>query len=274
MSAKSLSRAIGNALEKFRLQAEIRQRNHELEQKNQQLQLKNEEISRFYHTLSHELKTPLTAAREFVSILLDGLAGPLTETQNEYLDIVKDSCDQMKIELNDLLDATRLDTGKLKVDLQPGGIDTILKRASDTLIPLAQNKQIQLIHTTNPDLSPVLIDNRRITQIITNLITNAVKFTQPGGEIRVEANANPTQTEHVTVSVSDTGRGIEPDELARIFERLHQPHRNDTSNESGLGLGLYICRELIHLHGGNIWVESIPQKGSTFFFTVRRANLS
>jgi signal transduction histidine kinase len=237
-----------------------------LEQTNTELVRKNEEIRSFYHMLSHELKTPLTAAREFVSILLDGLAGPLTDTQSEYLGIAKESCDQMTMGLNDLLDVARLDTGKLHIDPSPFDIGVVVQRAVASLIPMAQEAGIDLQHRHTLDLPELRFDARRIMQVLTNLITNALKFTPAGGQVIVEATDEPDGS--ILVSVRDTGRGITPEQCAHIFERLYQARTHDEVFEGGLGLGLYICQEVIKLHRGEIWVESIPGQGSTFFFTL------
>jgi signal transduction histidine kinase len=216
--------------------------------------------------LSHELKTPLTAAREFVSILLDDLAGPLTDTQRDYLGIAKESCDQMTMGLNDLLDVARLDTGKLQIDPSPYAIGVVVQRAVLSLTPMAQEAGIDLQHRLPPDLPELSFDARRIMQVLTNLIVNALKFTPAGGQVIVEATDAPDGS--ILVSVRDTGRGIAPEQCAHIFERLYQARTHDEVFEGGLGLGLYICQEVIKLHRGEIWVESIPEQGSTFFFTL------
>jgi signal transduction histidine kinase len=266
LSAENLGRAVSNAVEKYQLRTAVENQRCMLEQTNTELVRKNEEIRSFYHMLSHELKTPLTAAREFVSILLDGLAGPLTDTQRDYLGIAKESCDQMTMGLNDLLDVVRLDTGKLHIDPSPFNIGVVVQRAVASLTPMAQEARIDLQHRLPLDLPELSFDARRIMQVLTNLITNALKFTPAGGQVIVEATAEPDGS--LLVSVCDTGRGIAPDHCAHIFERLYQARSDDEVFEGGLGLGLYICQEVIKLHRGEIWVESIPGQGSTFYFTL------
>jgi signal transduction histidine kinase len=266
LSAENLGRAVSNAVEKNQLCAAVENQRRMLEQTNTELVRKNEEIRTFYHMLSHELKTPLTAAREFVSILLDGLAGPLTDTQRDYLGIAKDSCDQMTMGLNDLLDVARLDTGKLHNDPSPCDIGVVVQRAVASLTPMAQEAGIDLQHRLPLDLPELRFDARRVMQVLTNLITNALKFTPAGGQVIVEAADEPGGS--ILVSVRDTGRGIAPEQCLHIFERLYQARTHDDVFEGGLGLGLYICQEVIKLHKGKIWVESIPGQGSTFFFTL------
>ncbi len=266
LSAESLSRAVGNAIEKYDLRAAVENQRRMLEQTNGELRRKNEEIRTFYHMLSHELKTPLTAAREFVSILIDGLAGPLTETQLDYLGIAKESCDQMTLGLNDLLDVARLDTGKLHIETSPFAIGVVIERAILSLTPMANEAQIDLQHHIAPDLPDLSFDSRRIMQILANLLTNAIKFTPAGGHVTVTATS--ATDGGIQVSVSDTGRGIALAQCDHIFERLYQARTHEEVFEGGLGLGLYICQEVIKLHRGEIWVDSTPGQGSTFSFTL------
>lgn len=232
---------------------------------------RNTEIQNFYHTLSHELKTPLATAREFVCLVLDGLAGPINETQREYLDIARDSCDQMRRHVNDLLDVTRLETGKLSIHRQPVALATLLERVANALQPEAGRRQIQLTWSCEPDLPQVAVDSQRIQQVLTNLVGNALKFTPAGGSVRLHAGRSPERPgEELLVGVQDTGPGVPPDQRERIFERLQQldPPGDASTSRSGLGLGLYICRELVKLHGGRIWVQSEPGRGSHFQFTL------
>ena len=264
----SLGQAMAHVAETVQFHAELTEQRRRLEQTNQELHRRNEELQSFYHILSHELKTPLTAAREFVSIVLDGLAGALSETQREYLGVVKDSCDQITLGLNDLLDATRVDTGKLSIALRPTPMDRVVSQALAAMVLTARGKGIRLQQVMAPHLPDALIDERRIAQVLVNLLSNALKFTPAGGEITVRVGADPKRPTEIRVSVSDTGRGIPPAELGQIFDQLYQIRRDDTTVHCGLGLGLYISQEVVKLHGGEIWVESTVGKGSTFSFTV------
>ncbi len=240
----------------------------ELEQSNRDLQHRNQEIQTFYHTLSHELKTPLTSAREFVSIVMDGLAGPLNETQLEYLATAKESCDQLRVYINDLLDVTRLETGKLTVQPKPVSLGRLAERIVRMMQPVAGSKGIDLQTDLAPDLPEAVLDESRLMQVLSNLLNNALKFTATGGKIRVQVGLAPHRPDFQRVSVSDTGRGIPADQQEHIFDRLYQVKTGAAATEGGLGLGLYICRELVELHGGTIWVESAPGQGSAFSFEV------
>jgi len=237
---------------------------------NRDLVRRNQEIQNFYHTLSHELKTPLTSAREFVSLVMDGMAGPVTTAQTEYLAIAKDSCDQLRVCIDDLLDTTRLETGKLALELKPVSPAPLLQRTVTALSLKAVEKGIALVIEAQPDLPLIILDEHRITQVVTNLLNNAINHTAANGKITVRACETPGRPEWLQVSVSDTGCGIPKPEQEFIFDRLYQVKNGDATSEHGIGLGLYLCRELVQLHGGSIWVESEPGKGSTFFFALPR----
>jgi PAS domain S-box-containing protein len=239
-----------------------------LERTNQVLSQRNQEIQNFYHTLSHELKTPLTSAREFISIVIDGLAGPANETQLEYLGIAKQSCDQLRACVNDMLDATRLETSKLNLDLQPISMSDLVRQVVASMARMAEEKELKLAYEVQADLPEIALDGHRMTQVLTNLISNAIKHTPAKGSIVVRAGDAPGRPELLQVSVADTGRGIPEEEIERIFDRLYQVKAGDATTEQGVGLGLYLCRELVQLHGGNIWVKSKPGEGSTFFFVL------
>jgi PAS domain S-box-containing protein len=253
-----------------RAEEKLRLAGEELRRANRSLVERNTEIQNFYHTLSHELKTPLTSAREFISILMDGLAGPVNDTQLEYLGIAKESCDQLRLYINDLLDVTRLETGKMSIEFRAMALAPLVEHVVNTLAPAAKGKNLRLSYDCQPDLPDVPLDRQRIAQVLTNLATNALKFTPAGGQIHISVSAPAATPEYLQVSVRDTGPGIPGDQLDLIFNRLHQAHRNDAIAESrsGLGLGLYICKELVQLHGGRIWAESELGQGSTFIFTL------
>jgi len=240
----------------------------QLERTNSDLRRKNEEVQNFCHILSHELKAPLTAAREFISLVLDGLAGGLNDTQKEYLRIGRESCDQLCVCINDLFDASRLETGKLTLDLKPASLGALVQRVVTTLRPVAQSRRIDLNCEVQAGLGDIHLDDHRVTQVLSNLLHNALKFTEPGGRIVARVSPSAEQADSLEVSVCDTGRGIPLGQQERIFERLYQIKTGEATTDQGLGLGLYLCRELVRLHGGDIWVESEAGLGSVFTFTL------
>jgi CheY-like chemotaxis protein/two-component sensor histidine kinase len=176
----------------------------------------------------------------------------------------------LRLYINDLLDVTRLETGKLSIKFQALPVAARVERVVEMLASAAAGKGVSLSCNCQPDLPAVPIDKQRILQVLTNLTTNAIKFTPAGGHICLSLGEAPADPECLQVDVRDTGRGIPKDQLDMIFNRLYQANRNGQSVRSrdGLGLGLYICQELVELHGGRIWVESEIGKGITFSFVV------
>ncbi len=272
-STESLKRTINNAVEKYHLRNAVENQTHRLQKKNRELTRKHEEIQRFYQTVSHELKTPLTSVKEFVCIILDGLAGPINDEQKEYLSLVKESCEQMANGVNDLLDVTRLETGKYRIELEPNNIEKVIHHIVNSMKVIAKQKLITLDMQLDENLPDVYMDPKRIEQVLTNLINNAIKFTDKYGKIFVKGRLESDKSDYIKISVTDTGCGIAADDLKKIFERLYQvkPEHNPNATSTsagGLGLGLNICKELVNLHEGKLTVESKVGTGSTFSFTL------
>ncbi|MDH3598654.1 MAG: hybrid sensor histidine kinase/response regulator [Candidatus Tectomicrobia bacterium] len=236
-----------------------------LEQTRQQeLELKDRLLSH----VSHELRSPLTAIYQFVTLLLDGLAGELTSQQQEYLSIVLRNVNQLQAMVQDLLDCSRTDSGQLHLDLQWHSIVPLVEETLSTLKPTAAAKNIDLIATLPEPLPQVYADPVRLQQVLRNLLENSIKFTPPSGSIAVGAHCPADDPDVLCLTVTDTGCGIRPEDTTRIFERLSQATDTIDENRQGLGLGLYLCRELITRHGGRIWVDSQVGQGSTFYVAV------
>ncbi len=271
ISSENLERAIRHCLEKVKLQSEVSLWQNQLEISNQELREKNEEIQRFYHLVAHELKTPLTAAGEFVHILLEGIAGSLNPKQVEYLNLIHGCCSHLHRNIYDLYEITKLETGKLSVHVAEDSLPDLIHDVIQYLTPKANTQEICIQTALAPDLPTVLLDTQRIRQVLLNLIENALKFSQKGGEILISACEDSLCPGRVRISVQDTGIGIPKKQLKRIFERLYQVQEDPTASSPGLGLGLFICRELIKLHEGTLSVTSTLGKGSTFSFTLRSA---
>lgn len=235
---------------------------------NAKLQKQNHEIQGFYQTASHELKTPLTAVSEFIGIILDGIAGPLNEAQMEFLSIAKKNCSLMTLYINDLLDVSRLDTGKMSIHFQPTEFKVVVDHAIKSYLSALQQKNISLKICIPDELPKIHADEQRILQVMSNLISNAIKFTDEQGTITIEAKENLAQPDRISISVTDTGCGIPQKDIHFIFERLYQVKNSKSLSNAGLGLGLSICKQLINLHGGDITVNSVLDQGSTFTFTL------
>jgi PAS domain S-box-containing protein len=223
---------------------------------------------RFLSHVSHELRTPLTAIYFFATNVLDGIFGPVTGEQREQMLLILDNASQLKEMVNDLLDITRVETHKLTVCSQPGNAARLVAEVLSTCRNTAAAKEVLLGSELPPDLPFLWADPARVRQILTNLIDNAIKFTPDGGRVTLRAQRSDEDEGFLCLSVTDNGCGISPENRELIFDRLAQVKTNTEASRAGLGLGLYITRELVLRHGGRIWVESELGGGSTFFFTL------
>ncbi|MGA7171668.1 MAG: HAMP domain-containing sensor histidine kinase, partial [Candidatus Sulfotelmatobacter sp.] len=212
--------------------------------------------NQFLSHVSHELRTPLTCIHQFVTLLLDGLAGPLAPM------------------IRDLLEATRVESGKMRVEPRCLALGELIQQTVAMMRPMAAEKQIGLEIGVDQRLPLVHADPDRVLEVLTNLVDNAIKFTPPDGSVVIQACIVEADPSSAYVSVSDTGRGINPETKTLIFERLYQDADSVDNNRSGLGLGLFICKEIVRLHGGRIWASSEPGQGSTFTFTLPTYSLA
>ena len=232
--------------------------------RKQQLEFKNQFLSH----VSHELRTPLTCIHQYVTILLDGLAGDISGEQRAHLGTILKSVNQLGAMVHDLLEATRAETGKIQLALHCVSIGDLIRQAVAMMQPMAREKQVGLEVGVDTRIPFVHGDPDRIVQILINLLDNGIKFTPADGAVTVQASLVPTDPGFVYISVTDTGRGISPEARALIFERLYQDPNAVDDHRKGLGLGLFIVKELVHLHGGRIWVGSELGHGATFSFTL------
>lgn len=268
-----LARSIETVATQFQLDKVLEKQHKLLKQRTDDLQLKNSEIQSFYHILSHELKTPLMVIREFSSIIHDEIAGPLNTIQREYLDIVMGCCDQMKYMIDDMLDVSRLDTGKFTLIRKSENIEEVVAHAVNLVKPIASGKSITLTRLFDSNLSfEIQIDRKRILQVLMNLLNNAIKHTPLNGIVTIEISQDHVSPYHYSISVSDTGQGIEAQHLSHIFDKFYQVDASNEHSSANVGLGLYLCREIIKLHGGEISVSSEIGKGSKFGFTLPHVN--
>lgn len=267
LTAKSLQHALSNAVRKSVLLRAVHTKSRELANANDELQKRANEIERFYHTVSHELKTPLSAAREFISLVNDEVLGSVNARQRQFLGHALECCDQLAVHFNDLVDTCRLETGKLRLSIKADRIENAVVRATMSMCGTANGRDIALLRNIEHGLPDVAIDVGRIVQVLANLLNNALKFTATGGTVCIAATRCSQHS--VQISVRDTGCGIPAEHLPRVFERLYQVNpAGDNMIGAGLGLGLYICREIVELHGGQFTVDSVVGKGSIFAFTV------
>lgn len=232
--------------------------------REEQLRVKSEFLSH----VSHELRTPLTAIDQFVTILLDGLAGAITEEQRAYLGIAHRNAGQLRDMIENLVQAARTQSGKFDVEPRELSVMPILDDVAETLGPTATEKGLTLNVEAAPDLPAVFADPHRSRQIVMNLLHNALKFTPAGGQVTLAAARCQEDEAFLQISVRDTGCGISPEDCGRIFDQLYQVKSSLGQNRTGLGLGLFISRDLVIDQGGRIWVESELGRGAKFNFTL------
>ena len=257
-SSSSLDRAMRYAVERQALLRSL-----EISRK-QQLEFKNQFLSH----VSHELRTPLTCIHQFVSILYDGLAGEVSPEQRDHLKTILKSVNQLGAMVRDLLEASRAESGKIRIEPCCVVIDDLVRQAVAMMQPAAREKEVGLEVGVDTRIPLVHGDPGRILEVLINLIENGIKFTPSGGAVTVQASLVPTDPDFVYLSVTDTGCGITPEARGLVFERLYQDPNAVDNNRKGLGLGLFIAKELINLHEGRIWVSSEAGSGSTFSFTL------
>ena len=217
--------------------------------------------------VSHELKTPLTSIRMAAHLLLEERVGPLTSKQTELLMAAREDADRLQKIIEDLLDMGRLESGRVELDLRSEPVERLVSDALTPLEPSFHDHGIELQMDVPADTPPVLADPARIDHVFSNLLTNALKFTAPGGRVGVSAQA---EAEFVRFVVQDTGIGIPQEFLGRIFERFFRVPREN--QPGGAGLGLAIAKEIVEAHGGHIAVQSHQGQGSRFSFTLQRAD--
>jgi PAS domain S-box-containing protein len=220
--------------------------------------------SDFVSIVSHELRTPLTAIKGYLDLLLLGAAGPITQQQQNFLEIAKGNAGRLHGLVSDLLDLSRIESGRAELDLQVVVLPQIVEQVVDTLRYEFEVRDLALTIDVPPDLPELFGDPVRITQILTNLLSNAYKYTSAGSvTLRVRQIQGALQ-----VDVADTGLGISGSDQEKLFTRFFRARDTMVRQQAGTGLGLNITQSLIELHGGDIWVESEPGKGSTFSFTL------
>jgi signal transduction histidine kinase len=236
----------------------------EIEIKSRQLEVASQHKSEFLANMSHELRTPLNAIIGFSEVLTDRMFGDLNEKQEEYLKDIYASGTHLLSLINDILDLSKIEAGRMELELTDFDLPTALDNALTLVRERAGRRSIALHTSIDNRLGEIQGDERKIRQVVLNLLSNAIKFTPEGGRIEVAAAPRDGSVE---VAVSDTGVGIAPEDQEKVFEEFRQVGTSDKKAE-GTGLGLTLCRKFIELHGGRIWVKSQVGEGSTFTFTI------
>lgn len=260
-----LAGVIGIALDNALLYAEVQANNERLKELDI---LKNEFVS----VASHELRTPMTAIKSYLWMALDGKGGELTEKQKYYIDRAYSSVDRLIKMVNDMLNISRIESGRLTLTMQPVAIDKLVQEVIDDVQPRANELGVSVTLNMATPPSTVLADNDKIKEVVFNLIGNSLKFTPQGGKITVSFEQTDTM---VSVKVTDTGSGIEAEDLPKLFQKFGLLPGSYVTNQAalGTGLGLYICKSIIELHEGKIAASSPGRgKGAEFTFSLKIFN--
>ena len=277
--ARIIAGASTNALRNAALYENISRKNNALERMNEELGIANHELknlsqakSDFVSMVSHELRTPLTSIIGFSELLAEAHVGELSDEQEEYIkQILRKGKDLLAL-INDLLDTGRLESGKLALRYREVDLEDLILSVRSSTRHVTEN--LPVINTHLPtDLPPFEGDAEKITQVLTNLVTNALKFSPPGSPVdimasKIQGRRDSDRGDLIQISVKDRGIGIPEDERMRIFDQFIQVQQGSSRTFQGAGLGLYICRSFVELHGGKIWVDSNLGEGSTFHFTI------
>lgn len=222
-------------------------------------QMKDEFIS----VVSHELRTPLTSIRGALGLLASGALGPLPDKGQRMADIAVENTDRLVRLINDILDIERMTSGKVVLDKEVCDASVLIGQVAELMRPLADGASVELVADT--DQGKLLADSDRLVQTLSNLVSNAVKFSPPGSRVEMRAHR---EGDEVVFTVADQGRGIPPDKLEAVFGRFQQVDASDSREKGGTGLGLAICRSIVEQHGGRIWAENRSGGGAMFSFTL------
>ena len=227
----------------------------------------NKAKSDFLASMSHEFRTPLNAVIGFSELMATGLGGPLTDQQKEYVTDIFTSGRHLLSLVNDILDLSKVEAGKMELQLNGFNIERLIEMSIALFKEKAYKQGLQMTFEVAQGLDTMIGDERKIKQVLFNLLGNAVKFIPDGGTIHVKA-ALADDKDFVKYSVSDTGIGISTEDQNKLFKPFEQIDSRLTRKYKGTGLGLSLCKQLVELHGGRIWVESEAGKGSNFIFVI------
>ncbi|HSS71748.1 MAG TPA: ATP-binding protein, partial [Casimicrobiaceae bacterium] len=237
----------------------------EIQDKSAQLEVANKHKSEFLANMSHELRTPLNAIIGFSEVLIERLFGELNAKQEDYLRDIHSSGTHLLTLINDILDLSKIEAGRMELEPSTFDLAGAVANAITLVRERALRHSIMLGQQVDATLSEITADERKFKQILLNLLSNAVKFTPDGGRVDVLARR---ENSNAVISVHDTGIGIAPEDQGTVFEEFRQVGHDYTKKQEGTGLGLALTKKFVELHGGTIWLESEPGKGSTFTFSI------
>lgn len=248
-----------------RLNNELSNLQRDLYKKNSQLEKLVKTRDKYLGMAAHDLRNPLGALSNMCVILLDEDTGPLNDTQRELIELVQETSDHMLALVEDMLDISKIESGNLSLDFEKPDIIQLVNRSVSLNYHLSRKKNITIITEYPPEPVMVRADSKKILQVLDNLISNAIKFSNAGSEVRVEVESSDS---HVDVSVIDRGKGIPEKEMKQLFSPFPKISVTSTGGEKSTGLGLAICKKIIEGHNGRIGAESEEGKGSRFYFTL------
>ena len=261
ISITKITDSHGNPVAYVGIARDITERKRLEEQLREMDRLKTE----FIATVSHELRTPMTAIKGSLGLALGGAAGPVADDLRELLTIAHNNSDRLILLINDILDLSRIEAGKLSLRIAPVDVGAVVQRSVTELASIAAQKEMEVVIELPESLPAVMADSDRVGQVVVNLLSNAIKFSERGRRVVVSVER---QQETLVVRVADQGAGIPVHYQAHIFDRFYRVDNSASRRTGGTGLGLAICRALVTEMGGRIWVESEPGVGSTFSFTL------
>ena len=221
--------------------------------------------SDFLSVVSHELRTPLNSVLGFLDIILMGKTGALTDLQTDFLSTAKQEAAVLQHLINDLLDYSQITSGMLRMEMAPINLSSVIARVVNQALPRGVQDELTIVNKVPPGLI-VMGDEIRLEQVFNNLLDNAAKFTDPGGEIVFDCRK---KGDAITISVKDNGCGIPASQLSEVFDRFFQAENNSKRRKRGLGLGLALCKDIIEMQGGSIWIESEVGVGTTVFVELK-----
>ncbi len=270
--ADQIGQAISNArlfekvyrssqMQEIKVQDRTKQLSTALEEVNKISKAKSEFIS----AVSHELRTPLTSIKGYAALLMTGKLGQIPEKVQERLDKINKHSDNLVKLINDLLDISRIESGRIEMKRNEYHLKPMIESVADLLGPQLKDKGIHFVSEVPDGLPPLLVDGSQIERVFINLVSNAIKFTPADGTITIKVERNP---DHLLVSAADSGIGIKKEDLSKLFNEFYRVENEINQNVKGTGLGLALTKKIIEAHGGKIWVESQVNKGTTFFFTL------
>ena len=256
---QTIGNQLGVAVQKAQLYEETSRQALELEKANKMQ-------ADFAAMIAHDLRSPLMNIMGVVEVMTEGMFGSVTEEQKKWLARIETNSQNLVDLVSDFLDVSKLESGYVDINREMVNLTGLIQKSIDSYRVLALDKRISIKGAVDPSLPAVHADPRRLDQVLSNLISNAIKFTEEGG--MVEVGAALADATLIQVWVRDNGVGIAADEMGQLFEKYRQGGNVKHSSHKGTGLGLVICKMIVEAHGGRIWVESTEGSGATFFFSL------